>query len=199
MFKTFLIFLFWYNTYAEELAEPKIVIVGQTGAGKSTLADVLLGQDPNCNNCTFTICAGHDSCTKETKYAQGLWLGEGEKFTVVDTPGFGDSNNDDSILIDEMMTTLKDQIVGANALVLLINGEEERFDASLQQMLRELQVCFHISLRAKLLSLVQNGLKNTYDNEIPGLKSRTISFEIPNLLFSTLFRHYLVKVSGNTQ
>jgi len=58
-------------------------------------------------NCTFPICDGHDSCTKETKYAVGQWLGDGDMFTIVDTPGFGDSDNDDNILIDEMMDVLK--------------------------------------------------------------------------------------------
>ena len=56
--------------------KPKLVIMGQTGAGKSTLANVLLGEDVNCKNCTFPICNGYDSCTKETSYAKGKWLGE---------------------------------------------------------------------------------------------------------------------------
>ena len=135
--------------------------MGQTGAGKSTLANVLLGEDVNCKNCTFPICNGYDSCTKETSYAKGKWLGEvlsffcfldniytiqimssiqGEAFTIVDTPGFGDSDDEDDKLIDEMMEVLTDEIVGANSIVLLINGEKERFDSAFQQMLREMQV-----------------------------------------------------------
>ena len=45
------------------------------------------------------MCPGADSCTKETKYAAGNWLLDGAPFTVVDTPGFGDSDNDDNTLI----------------------------------------------------------------------------------------------------
>ena len=132
--------------------------MGQTGAGKSTLANVLLGEDVNCKNCTFPICNGYDSCTKETSYAKGKWLGQvlkflvyqylfninnvlqGEAFTIVDTPGFGDSDDEDDKLIDEMMEVLTDEIIGANSIVLLINGEKERFDSAFQQMLREMQV-----------------------------------------------------------
>ena len=125
-----------------DLPEPKIVIVGQTGVGKSTLANVLLGEDVNCENCTFPICNDYESCTKETTYATGKWLGSGLDFTIVDTPGFGDSDNDDNNLIDEMMQTLKETIKGANTLVLLVDGSDERFDASLQQMMREMQVIF---------------------------------------------------------
>jgi len=106
------------------------------------LANVLLGNAVDCTNCTFPVCDGHDSCTKETKYAVGKWKGEGPDFTVVDTPGFGDSDNDDNILIDEMMQVLKDIVIGANAIVLLINGDNERFDISLQQMMREMQALF---------------------------------------------------------
>ena len=67
--------------------------------GKSSLANVLLGESPDCKNCTFPVCPGADSCTKETKYAAGNWLLDGAPFTVVDTPGFGDSDNDDNTLI----------------------------------------------------------------------------------------------------
>ena len=109
--------------------------------GKSTLSNVLIGESVDCKNCTFAVCDGHDSCTKNTKYAVGQWLGDGDTFTIVDTPGFGDSDNDDNLLIDEMMDVLKNTVEGANAIILLINGEEERFDASLQQMIREMQVC----------------------------------------------------------
>ena len=53
---------------------PHLVILGGTGVGKSTLADVLLGEDPNCKNCTFPICGGGDSCTKDTKFAAGKYI-----------------------------------------------------------------------------------------------------------------------------
>ena len=67
---------------AEDLPEPRIVILGKTGSGKSTLANVLLGEDVNCDSCTFPVCPATDSCTKDTKYAVGSWLGTGSAFTV---------------------------------------------------------------------------------------------------------------------
>ena len=42
----------------------------------------------------------------------------------------------------QMLKVLKDKVKGANALMLLMNGEEERFDASFQQMVREMQAMF---------------------------------------------------------
>ena len=59
-------------------------------------------------------------------------------FTVVDTPGFGDSEGQETEneLIDEMLDVLKNTVKEANALVLLLNGEEERFDYAFQQIIR---------------------------------------------------------------
>ena len=54
--------------------------------------------------------------------------------------GFGDSDNDDNGLIDEMMSVLKGTLKGANAIVLLVNGQDQRVNAAIQQMLREMQV-----------------------------------------------------------
>ena len=86
----------------QDLPKPRMVILGQTGTGKSTLSNILLGQAFDCKYCTFPVCNGMDSCTKDTKYATGKWLGKaGTKFTVVDTPGFGDSDNNDNEMIDE--------------------------------------------------------------------------------------------------
>ena len=72
----------------------------------------------------------------------GKWLGESENFTIIDTPGFGDSNNDDDELLDEMINALKDNVKSTNGFVILFNGEDERFDESIQQMLHAIEGMF---------------------------------------------------------
>ena len=68
----------------EEYPDPRIVIVGPTGAGKSSLAEALLGCDPTDDSdvCMFEVCNGLDSCTKNTTAGTGQWLGNGHQFTV---------------------------------------------------------------------------------------------------------------------
>ena len=66
----------------------------------------------------------------------------GQLFTIIDTPGFGDSDGEDSELIDEMTVALKDSIKTTNGFVILFHGQEDRYNESLQRMLREFAMIF---------------------------------------------------------
>ena len=84
-----LVLLFFSTTLTlcsgEEYPDPRIVIVGPTGAGKSSLAEAFLGCDPTdaTEVCMFEVCNGLESCTKNTAAGTGAWLGSGQQFTVI--------------------------------------------------------------------------------------------------------------------
>ena len=82
---------------------PRLLILGPTGVGKSSLGNVLAGCEPSDENCFFPVCPGADSCTKETKIAEGKYLGVGANVTLVDTPGFGDSDGEEVYLFQNRL------------------------------------------------------------------------------------------------
>ena len=56
--------------------------------------------------------------------------------------GFGDSDNDDNALLDEMISAFEKVIKMTNGFLILFNGQAERFDANIQQMIRKLEDIF---------------------------------------------------------
>ena len=54
-----------------DLPKPRLVIIGATGVGKSTIANFLMGCDTDCTTEMFKTCFSGNSCTKEASYGVG--------------------------------------------------------------------------------------------------------------------------------
>ncbi|TDL17994.1 P-loop containing nucleoside triphosphate hydrolase protein [Rickenella mellea] len=63
-----------------------IAVVGHTGAGKSSFINTV-------SNHKLPVGAGLDSCTKKIQEVRLKWGKEQKPVVIVDTPGFGDSDN----------------------------------------------------------------------------------------------------------
>jgi len=131
-----------YNSRTTDFPSPRIVILGATGAGKSSLANVLLGRDKNYeggefeNGC-FRVSTGLDSITKDTCADQGYWMGDkdNQMFTVVDTPGFGDQLVEEEKTIENLVMTLRDEIKYVHVFILAFKQSDNRMTNSLRSMI----------------------------------------------------------------
>merc|ERR1719420_2336501 len=122
---------------------PRIVILGSVGVGKSSLANVLVGRDKNYNgrafnNGCFKVSTGLDSITKRTCADQGYWMGNttgGQRFTVIDTPGFGDQLLEEEKTIENLVTTLRDEIKYVHVFIIAFKQTDNRMTNSLRSMI----------------------------------------------------------------
>ena len=55
--------------------KPHILILGKTGAGKSSIGNVLIGDPWDCEDCSFPVGHDYESKTNATTAFVGPWLG----------------------------------------------------------------------------------------------------------------------------
>ena len=121
---------------------PRLVILGATGVGKSSLANVLIGRDKTYeghgfkDGC-FNVSTGLDSVTKKTCADVGYWMGDSNSLqvTVIDTPGFGDSLAEEEKIIENLVATLRDKIKFVHVFIIAFKQTDNRMTNSLRSMI----------------------------------------------------------------
>ena len=83
------------------------------------------------------MSTGLDSITKATCADQGYWLGDSNKqrFTVIDTPGFGDQLVEEEKTIENLVTTLRDEIKYVHVFIIAFKQTDNRMTNSLRSMI----------------------------------------------------------------
>uniref|UniRef100_A0A671UQ39 AIG1-type G domain-containing protein n=1 Tax=Sparus aurata TaxID=8175 RepID=A0A671UQ39_SPAAU len=109
-----------------------IVILGKTGAGKSSLANTIFGEDEF--KIYHTLSSGTTKCQANTRSVNG------RRITLIDTPGFFDTHRSEEELKPEMVRCITECAPGPHAFLIVL--KVERFTEHEQEVIKKIQENF---------------------------------------------------------
>jgi len=129
-----------------QLAEAdSILMIGQTGGGKSSIANAIMGINRNETK-LFPEGSSLKSETSDISIHEGRWFGIGEKVTVIDTPGFFDTEGRTQQFLVALMDFItefpKDRL---RLLIVTLPLVEQRANSSYADMLYQIDGFFQPS------------------------------------------------------
>ena len=168
---------------------PRIVIIGETGAGKSSLANVLLGRHHQYNgkdfqDGCFKVAWGFKHMTNRTCIDTGHWLGDvdSSSVTIVDTPGFVKELDNEQKTIDDLVNVLKKDLKYVHAFVITFKGiNTPRKTRELRVMLSTFEKMFgndfwnHVILEFTWWSFNSFWVDKRQDKKTPDTEDRIVN------------------------
>ena len=128
---------------AEELPSPRLVIISSSSINGTSVANVLIGADPGCEDCLKDLC--DEALTDcNMKYGTGHWVGDLSEVSVFLAFDFGEPNDYEKTKIT--INTMKDFIQKNNKFLIIFNSSIHNnagsFDEDLDQVVSQLGALF---------------------------------------------------------
>jgi len=115
-----------------------LCLIGETGVGKSSVAALLSGhlardEHGDKQSSVFPVSNHSQPCTRFAVPTRCKWLGKGDDFQLIDTPGLGAGSDDKQV--EDLVRLLK-QLRFVSCFVLVFNAEQVRFTEQHRRMVQ---------------------------------------------------------------
>ncbi|XP_030285678.1 uncharacterized protein LOC115589106 [Sparus aurata] len=110
----------------------RIAVLGKTGAGKSSLANTIFGED--AFKMYHTLTSGTSQCRAETRSVNG------RSITLIDTPGFFDTDRSEEEMKPELVRCITECAPGPHAFLIVL--KVERFTEHEQAVFNKIREYF---------------------------------------------------------